>query len=97
LDFRFAHKSDGSRHLTVHVFAQIADDELLALRGVFTHVEGEDIAHGLAFLELDGVEAHVRADHEFELAGRDFPEALEPGDFGVLVEGLDRLLLVGSI
>jgi len=32
------------------------------------------------------VEAHVRADHEAELVGRDFSEALEAGDLGGLAE-----------
>jgi hypothetical protein len=37
------------------------------------------------------VEAHVRADHEAELVGRDFSEALEAGDLGGLAEKLERI------
>ena len=81
----------GLLHLLVHVLSQVFDDEVLTVRGVLAHVEGEQFLHAFAFLILDMVEAHVRADHEAELVGRDFSEALEAGDLGGLAEKLERI------
>src|SRR5690606_36018918 len=83
-----------SRDLTAHVDAQVPDDELLPVRRVLSHVEGEQLLRPLAFLELDRIEAHVGTDHELELVRRDLAETLEAGDFGGLSEFRQRLLLL---
>ena len=62
--------------------AEIADDEFLTFRGIFAHVEGEEVAGGVGVVGADGVEAHVRADEVFEFRGVDFAEAFESSDFG---------------
>src|SRR5690606_31939508 len=59
---------------------QILDDELLALRGVFAHIEGEEILDRLrARRHFNGSEPDVFPYEVLELIGGDFPEALESG------------------
>ena len=77
------HFGDVSRHLCLHEIllrAEVLDDEVLPLRRVLAHEEGEEFVGAVEVVEVDRGEADVLADEVLELAGGDFAEALEARD-----------------
>lgn len=66
--------------------AEVFDDVVLTLGGVFAHVEGEEFLDVFVLGHEDGLKAHFGADEVFKFVGADFAEAFEAGDFGVFAE-----------
>src|SRR4051812_34041323 len=81
----------------VFFYTEVVDDEVLALRGIFAHEEGEEFVGAVEVMELDRIEADVRADEVLEFARRDFAQTLEAGDFvaGAEVADSGLFLLLG--
>src|SRR4051794_35499659 len=88
------------------LYFQVADDEVLPLRGVLAHEEREQLVAVVEMIERDRFEPDVLADEILELARGDLAQSLEARDLMARPElhhrGLflslgitvDRLLLV---
>ena len=71
-------------HFRIILNPQILNDELLAFHGVLAHVIIQKFLDAEVVAQDDGLKAHVGADEATELVGRDFAQAFEAGDFGLL-------------
>ena len=76
-----------------HLFPEVLHYEVLAERGVVTHVELKYLVGRVFLVDVHGVQTHVVADEILELFIGDFSKSLEPGDFRALSELLDALQL----
>src|ERR1700744_3727235 len=68
----------------VQFYFQVIDDKLLSFLGVFAHIIFQDLLDMRFRHDHDGLDAHVGADEAGELVGRNFTQALEPGDLGLI-------------
>ena len=78
------------------LYDEVVDDEVLALHRVLSHIEFEEVHHGVVLAQGDALETHLLADEVLELVGRYLTETFESGNLGVgtkLRDGLEALLL----
>src|SRR5581483_2086987 len=90
-----ARSADATERSILHRHHQILHDEVLPLRRVLAHVEGQDAAGFGLRRVLDAAEPHVFSDELLELAWRNFAQAFEARDLGLRADLLDRGFALG--
>jgi len=76
---------------------EIVDDEVLALHGVFAHVEFENLGHTVVLAQAHAVYTHILTDEVAEFLGRNLAETFESGYLRIIAEALygSHTLVVG--
>lgn len=77
----------------VFLYAQVSDDEVLSLRRVLAHEEGEQLIRAVEMVKIDRVKADVFADEILELIRGNLAEAFEARDFVAGSQFAHRCLL----
>ena len=74
-----------------YLVSEVGADEVLAVRGVFAHVEFEELGDVVVVAQADAVKADVFAYEVFELIGGDFAKTFESGYLRIGAEFFDGL------